>query len=140
MTKSIIGAIGDMDAYQLPDAKGYTSMVRYLLGKSDESRQQTRDEMLATSVDDLRTFADVLATLDDRHASSSWVQPRAECRQRAGWPPTQNHKGDVCASPAASNRSSLPGRGRPMPSIWRRWWPRRRRVARRCCSSPNTPG
>ena len=29
LVKSIIGTIGDMDGYQLPDAKGYTSMVRY---------------------------------------------------------------------------------------------------------------
>ena len=29
-----------MDAYQLPDAKGYTSMVRYLAGETDEVRQR----------------------------------------------------------------------------------------------------
>ncbi|RIK40468.1 MAG: peptidase M16 [Chloroflexi bacterium] len=61
LTKSIIGAIGAMDAYQLPDAKGWTSMVRYLLGETDASRQQTRDEVLGTTVQDFRRFADVLA-------------------------------------------------------------------------------
>jgi Zn-dependent M16 (insulinase) family peptidase len=60
ITKSIIGAIGQMDAYQLPDAKGYTSMLRHLLGVTDEMRQQRRDEVLATTKADFRAFAGVL--------------------------------------------------------------------------------
>jgi Zn-dependent M16 (insulinase) family peptidase len=60
LTKSIIGAIGVMDAYQLPDAKGDTALVRYLLGETDESRQRTRDEVLGTTAADFRRFADVL--------------------------------------------------------------------------------
>ncbi|MBW2674130.1 MAG: insulinase family protein, partial [Deltaproteobacteria bacterium] len=34
LKKGIIGAIGDMDAYMFPDAKGYASMVRYLTGNT----------------------------------------------------------------------------------------------------------
>ena len=60
LTKNIIGAIGSLDAYQLPDAKGFTSMVRHLLGKSDEERQQYRDQVLGTTVADFKAFADVL--------------------------------------------------------------------------------
>jgi Zn-dependent M16 (insulinase) family peptidase len=60
LTKSIIGAIGVLDAYQLPDAKGYTSMVRTLLAESDEHRQQLRDEVLSTTPAHFREFADVL--------------------------------------------------------------------------------
>jgi len=60
LTKGIIGVIGGMDAYQLPDAKGRTSMNRHLLGISDEERQRTRDQVLATTVDDFKAFADVL--------------------------------------------------------------------------------
>jgi Zn-dependent M16 (insulinase) family peptidase len=60
LTKSIIGAIGVMDAYQLPDAKGYTALVRYLVGETDEQRQQARDEVLGTTAADFRDFADVL--------------------------------------------------------------------------------
>ena len=41
----IIGAIGRIDAYQLPDAKGYTSMVRYLIQESDEERQRYREQV-----------------------------------------------------------------------------------------------
>jgi len=40
LTKAIIGTIGDLDGYQLPDAKGYTSLMRYLTGKTDETRQK----------------------------------------------------------------------------------------------------
>jgi hypothetical protein len=60
LTKSIIGAIGELDAYQLPDAKGFTSMVRTLLGETDEFRQQLRDEILATKLDDFRQFGQAL--------------------------------------------------------------------------------
>jgi Zn-dependent M16 (insulinase) family peptidase len=65
LTKSIIGAIGRMDAYQLPDAKGYTSLVRYLIGESDESRQCLRDQILSTTVADFRAFAEMLQSVSD---------------------------------------------------------------------------
>ena len=58
--KNIIGLIGQLDFYQLPDAKGYTSLVRNLSGVSDESRQQLRDEILSTSMAEVRSFADAL--------------------------------------------------------------------------------
>ena len=63
LTRSIIGTIGDVDAYQLPDAKGCTSMQRYLAGEADDIRQRRRDEILGASVADFRTFADALAEL-----------------------------------------------------------------------------
>ncbi len=63
LTKSIIGAIGVLDAYQLPDAKGDTALARYLLGETDASRQRTRDEVLGTTAADFRAFADVLDAL-----------------------------------------------------------------------------
>ncbi|MBI5929961.1 MAG: insulinase family protein [Chloroflexi bacterium] len=60
VTKAIIGIIGAMDTYQLPDAKGYNSMLRYLAGDSDEKRQIRREQVLATTVADFKAFADVL--------------------------------------------------------------------------------
>jgi Zn-dependent M16 (insulinase) family peptidase len=66
LTKGIIGAIGNMDAYQLPDAKGYTSMQRYLAGDSDEDRQRWRDEILSTTRADFKAFADVLEQVKDK--------------------------------------------------------------------------
>jgi presequence protease len=63
LTRSIIGTIGDVDAYQLPDAKGFSSMQHYLAGETDEMRQRRRDEILGANVADFRAFADALAEL-----------------------------------------------------------------------------
>lgn len=65
LSSAIIGSIGKMDSYQLPDAKGYSSMVRYLMGYSDEDRQQARDEILGTTPADFKAFGDALATIND---------------------------------------------------------------------------
>jgi Zn-dependent M16 (insulinase) family peptidase len=65
LTKSIIGTIGNIDAYQLPDAKGYSALRRYLVNYSDEERQQRRDEVLSTSVADFRALGEVLARLNE---------------------------------------------------------------------------
>ena len=60
LTKTIIGTIGDIDAYQLPDAKGATSFMRHILGVSDEERQLRRDQILATTAKDFKEFGEVL--------------------------------------------------------------------------------
>src|SRR5579875_3013884 len=59
--RAIIGAIGDLDAYQLPDAKGYSSMVRQLVGVTEEDRQRFREEVLSTTAADFRRFGEALA-------------------------------------------------------------------------------
>ncbi|MBN1581195.1 MAG: insulinase family protein [Anaerolineae bacterium] len=66
LVKGIIGAIGRIDAYQLPDAKGYTSMVRYLIQESDEERQRYREQVLSTTVDDFKALADVLEKVNEK--------------------------------------------------------------------------
>lgn len=66
LSKSIIGAIGDIDAPLLPDARGYVSMQRYLNGNTDEVRQQMRDEILGTSPEEVRAFADVLTEVEKK--------------------------------------------------------------------------
>lgn len=58
--KIIIGVIGQMDSYQLPDAKGFTALLRSLNGDTDDIRQRLRDEVLATTVAGVRAFADLL--------------------------------------------------------------------------------
>ena len=60
LSKAIIGTIGDFDSYQLPDAKGYTSMVRHLTGIDDGYRQKIRDEVLATNAECFAGFAKML--------------------------------------------------------------------------------
>jgi Zn-dependent M16 (insulinase) family peptidase len=64
LTKSIIGTIGDFDTYQLPDAKGYTSMVRHLVGDTEEDRQRMREEVLSTTAPDFRAFAEALESVN----------------------------------------------------------------------------
>ena len=54
LTKAIIGTIGDIDSYQLPDAKGYTAFLRHILGVTDEERQQRREQILGTTLKDFR--------------------------------------------------------------------------------------
>jgi len=61
--RNIIGAIGDIDAYQLPDAKGYTSMARYLVHEDDAYLQGYRDEVLSTTAQHIRSFGDALEAL-----------------------------------------------------------------------------
>ena len=68
LTKAIIGAIGDLDAYQLPDAKGYTSMLRYLTHRTDELRQKTREEVLSTNGEDFIAFGEVLEKVAQSNA------------------------------------------------------------------------
>lgn len=65
LVKSIIGTIGAMDAYELPDAKGYSAMSRYLAGYSEEARQQYRTEVLQTTAAHFVDFADVLERVRD---------------------------------------------------------------------------
>lgn len=59
--QAVIGTIGSVDSYKLPDAKGYTAFMRHLIGITDEERQRSRDEILGTSVEDFRAFGDLLA-------------------------------------------------------------------------------
>lgn len=60
LTKNIIGTIGHIDDYQLPDRKGYTSMFRHLVGVSDDELQKIRDEVLSTTPAHFKQFADAL--------------------------------------------------------------------------------
>ncbi|CAB4320768.1 unnamed protein product [Prunus armeniaca] len=66
LTKSIIGTIGDVDSYQLPDAKGYSSLLRHLLGVTEEERQRRREEILSTSVKDFKEFAEAIDAVKNK--------------------------------------------------------------------------
>ncbi|AAG13049.1 Putative zinc metalloprotease [Arabidopsis thaliana] len=66
LTKAIIGTIGDVDSYQLPDAKGYTSLLRHLLNVTDEERQIRREEILSTSLKDFKEFAEAIDSVSDK--------------------------------------------------------------------------
>lgn len=88
LTKSIIGTIGDMDTYMLPDAKGYTSMTRYLMGVTDEERQVHREQVLATTAEDFQAFGEKLKQLNENGlvvVMGSEEAIEAANRVRGGW-------------------------------------------------------
>ena len=61
LTRNIIGTIGEVDSYRLPDAKGFASMQRYLIGDTDEARQRMREEILSTTAAEIRNFGNAMA-------------------------------------------------------------------------------
>ena len=61
LVRSIIGAIGTIDTYRLPDAKGFTSLMWELTGNTEENRQQRREEILGASSADVQRFGEILA-------------------------------------------------------------------------------
>ena len=60
LTRAIIGAVGQLDNYQLPDAKSFSNYQRYLIGYKDNDRQKLRDEVLSTSKNDFKKFGEVM--------------------------------------------------------------------------------
>jgi hypothetical protein len=65
LATAIIGAVGDLDSALSPDQKGWTAFERYLVNESPEFRQQYRDEILNTTPDDFRAFAERLRNMKD---------------------------------------------------------------------------
>ncbi len=63
LSKAIIGTIGDLDAYMLPDAKGFASLARLLTGNTVEARQRMRDEVLSTTAGDFKAFGEMLTAV-----------------------------------------------------------------------------
>lgn len=58
--RAIIGAIGELDAWQMPDARGFDALAHNLTGLTDEMRQRQRDEVFATTQRHFADFADAL--------------------------------------------------------------------------------
>ena len=68
MTKYIIGTVSTIDTPLTPSALGTLSMLTALDGRTDELRQQTRDQILTTTAADIRALAEpVRAALKDSH-------------------------------------------------------------------------
>lgn len=66
LERAILGTIGEMDRYELPDARGFSALSRHLTSVSDEERQRLRDEVLATTAADFRAFAALLEPMRDK--------------------------------------------------------------------------
>jgi Zn-dependent M16 (insulinase) family peptidase len=60
MTRAVIGAVGDIDAHLLPDAKGYVAMSRRLVGDTAQARQDMRRQVLAAGLKRFREFGEAL--------------------------------------------------------------------------------
>ena len=60
MTKSIIGTISVVDTPLTPKTKGSRSMGAYFSEMKVEDVQKERDEILSTSVEDIRRAADMV--------------------------------------------------------------------------------
>ncbi len=68
MEQAIVGAIGDLDAYMLPDAQGNAAMGRILAGDDEPGRERMRREILSTTLDDFRHFGEILSkAMEDAH-------------------------------------------------------------------------
>lgn len=85
LSKAIIGTIGELDAYQLPDAKGYTALSRWLLGVSDPERQRIRDEVLHAKKADFLAIANVLDEYISRGAVVAMGSPQAVDASQVKW-------------------------------------------------------
>ena len=67
LTKYIIGAIGAVDIPMTPLMNGARSEGAYLTGRTYEMIQKSRDELLDTTVEDLRALAPAVAALAAGH-------------------------------------------------------------------------
>ncbi len=84
IARSIIGTIGEIDSYMLPDMLGYVSLQRYLIGITDDMRARARNEVLATSLEDLRSAAQIFAALPASPLIKALAGPDAIAAARAG--------------------------------------------------------
>ncbi len=86
LEKAIIGAIGELDAYLLPDAKGAAALARRLQHDTEERRARLREEIFATTQEHFRDFGRALEALNTRGKTcvlgGKGVEVEAE---REGW-------------------------------------------------------
>jgi hypothetical protein len=73
--KSIIGTIGDVDSYQLPDAKGFNALMNELTGYTQEARQSIRDQILAADADDFRRLGAMIEEALQRSMTVALAAP-----------------------------------------------------------------
>ncbi|HHY50102.1 MAG TPA: peptidase M16, partial [Alphaproteobacteria bacterium] len=79
LIRSIIGVIGTIDTYRLPDAKGFTSLLFELSGETEELRQQRREEVLGATARDFLALAEALDQLA-RHGRVVVLGPESAIR------------------------------------------------------------
>jgi len=60
MQKYIIGTISNMDAPLSPSMKGDRATTQYISGTTLDERQSERDQVLSTTVDDIKKYSSLL--------------------------------------------------------------------------------
>lgn len=65
LLQAIIGAAGDLDGHQLPDARGFGAMARHLSGDDDDYRQRVRNEALAVENRHFARLGQAIEALSD---------------------------------------------------------------------------
>lgn len=60
MEKFIIGAVGQLDRPLSPQGKGDRAVRNYICGISNEDMQREKDELLSTTLEDVKAFADMI--------------------------------------------------------------------------------
>jgi Zn-dependent M16 (insulinase) family peptidase len=66
LDKNILGAIGDLDSYLLPDAKGHVAFLRSLTGQTQDILDRIRAEVFETNEQHFRDFGRFLSQLNDK--------------------------------------------------------------------------
>lgn len=90
LTQAIVGAIGDIDSYLLPDAKGAQSLSRWLTDDNEAARALMREEILSTTEKHFREFAEVLAEVARTGATCVLGGPKTEAAaSKLGWSSTK---------------------------------------------------
>jgi hypothetical protein len=86
LDRAIVGAVGDLDLYLLPDARGARALSDYVSGFTEEDRQRLREEILGTTLADFRNFADVMQEAARKGIVSVIGGAKAaEAAERQGW-------------------------------------------------------
>jgi len=60
LVRPIIGVIGGIDTYRLPDAKGFAALTWHMTGQTEAWRQTRREEVLGTTAADFKILAAAL--------------------------------------------------------------------------------
>ena len=67
MEKYILGEISSLDFPKTPEAQGIQGDMDFLTGFTQADRQQIRDEVLDTKLDDLRQYAEMIQAIMDKN-------------------------------------------------------------------------
>lgn len=84
LATAIIGTIGELDSAMSPDQKGWLSLQRWIKRESPETRQRFRDEVLNTSAEDFKAFAERLENMKDASVAVVSSKGAFEAAAKAG--------------------------------------------------------